>query len=102
MIQGAPTLLVYGHYDVQPGEPLAAWRSPPFEPRVAGGAVLGRGASDDKGQLLVHVEAIEALIRTRGRLPLNLVCAFEGEEEIGSPNLAAVLRGLGVPLRWWR
>ena len=88
---GKPTVLLYGHYDVQPVEPLQAWRSPPFEPQVRGENLVGRGASDDKGQLLAHVKAIEAYRRTAGRLPLNVVCVFDGAEEIGSPNLAQVL-----------
>jgi acetylornithine deacetylase/succinyl-diaminopimelate desuccinylase-like protein len=89
---GRPTVLVYGHYDVQPVDPLGEWRSPPFAAEVRGPELFGRGASDDKGQLLCHVEAIEALLRSRGRLPVNVVCLFEGEEEIGSPNLRAFLQ----------
>ncbi len=89
---GRPILLIYGHYDVQPAEPLDAWRSPPFTPTVRGEGLYGRGASDDKGQLFVHVKAIESLLKSRGRLPVNVVCLFEGEEEIGSPNLGAFLR----------
>jgi acetylornithine deacetylase/succinyl-diaminopimelate desuccinylase-like protein len=88
---GRPTVLVYGHYDVQPVDPLGEWRSPPFAADVRGPELFGRGASDDKGQLLCHVEAIEALLRTRGRLPVNVICLFEGEEEIGSPSLRAFL-----------
>jgi acetylornithine deacetylase/succinyl-diaminopimelate desuccinylase-like protein len=84
---GRPTVLVYGHYDVQPVDPLGEWRSPPFAAEVRGPELFGRGASDDKGQLLCHVEAIEALLRSRGRLPVNVICLFEGEEEIGSPSL---------------
>lgn len=87
-----PTLLVYGHYDVQPAEPLRAWRSPPFAPAVRGDALYGRGASDDKGQLLAHVAAIEAYLRTCRELPVNVTCLFEGEEEIGSPSLTPLLR----------
>jgi acetylornithine deacetylase/succinyl-diaminopimelate desuccinylase-like protein len=86
-----PTLLVYGHYDVQPAEPLRAWRAPPFAPVVRGDALYGRGASDDKGQLLAHVAAIEAYLRTCRALPVNVTCVFEGEEEIGSPSLTAFL-----------
>ncbi|BCG02010.1 peptidase M20 (plasmid) [Paraburkholderia sp. PGU19] len=82
-----PCLLIYGHYDVQPAEPLDQWRSPPFRPVVRGDALFGRGASDDKGQLFIFVKAIEAWLRERGRLPIDIVCLFEGEEEIGSPNL---------------
>jgi acetylornithine deacetylase/succinyl-diaminopimelate desuccinylase-like protein len=88
---GRPTLLLYGHYDVQPADPLGAWHSPPFEPVLRGGAIYGRGASDDKGQLFCHLKAIEAHLRSTGRLPLNLICLFEGEEEIGSPNLRAFI-----------
>ena len=84
---GRPTVLVYGHYDVQPADPLPEWRTPPFEPTVRGGSLYGRGACDDKGQLFAHLKAIEALLRTEGRLPVNVKCLFEGEEEIGSPNL---------------
>lgn len=83
----APTLLVYGHYDVQPPEPLDLWESPPFEPSVRHGRIYARGAADDKGQLFMHVKAIESHLATRGRLPVNVVALAEGEEEIGSPNL---------------
>ena len=89
---GRPTVLVYGHYDVQPPEPLAAWTSPPFEPAVRGGYLYGRGAADDKGQLFAHVKAIEAYLRTAGRLPVNVRCVFEGEEETGSAHLGPLLR----------
>lgn len=82
-----PCLLIYGHYDVQPAEPLASWQTPPFDPVVRGEHLYGRGASDDKGQMFVFVKAIEAYLRERGRLPVDVVCLFEGEEEIGSPNL---------------
>ena len=85
----APTVLVYGHYDVQPAEPLDLWTSPPFEPTVRDGKLFARGAVDDKGQLWIHVKAAEALLRQRGTLPVNLVFLFEGEEEVGSDNLAA-------------
>jgi acetylornithine deacetylase/succinyl-diaminopimelate desuccinylase-like protein len=82
----APTVLVYGHYDVQPPDPLEAWDSPPFEPTVRQDDLYARGASDDKGQSLIHVEAIEAFHKTVGRPPVNIKCIFEGEEEIGSPS----------------
>jgi acetylornithine deacetylase/succinyl-diaminopimelate desuccinylase-like protein len=88
---GTPTVLIYGHYDVQPAEPLAEWRSPPFDPVVRGDDVYGRGASDNKGQMFAHVKAIESFLRTGGALPVNVICLFEGEEEIGSPNLASFL-----------
>ncbi len=88
---GQPTVLIYGHYDVQPVDPLNEWCTPPFEPTLRGETLYGRGASDDKGQLLAHVTAIESYLKTAGRLPVNVVCLFEGEEEIGSPNLRAFL-----------
>ncbi len=84
----APTVLIYGHYDVQPPEPLELWNTPAFEPTVVGDNLIARGASDDKGQLFVHVKAVEAFKATQGTPPVNLKCIFEGEEEIGSPNLA--------------
>jgi acetylornithine deacetylase/succinyl-diaminopimelate desuccinylase-like protein len=83
----APTILVYGHYDVQPPEPLELWSSPPFEPTTREGKIFARGAVDDKGQLFLHVKALEAHLAVRGSLPLNIVLLAEGEEEIGSPNL---------------
>ena len=84
---GAPTILVYGHYDVQPPEPLDQWISPPFEGTVRDGRLYARGAADDKGQVWIHLKAIEGWLRTRGALPVNLVLLLEGEEEIGSPSL---------------
>jgi len=83
----APTVLIYGHYDVQPPEPLNEWVSPAFEPTVREGLLFARGASDDKGQLLLHVKALEAQLKGAGKLPVNVVVVAEGEEEIGSPNL---------------
>jgi acetylornithine deacetylase/succinyl-diaminopimelate desuccinylase-like protein len=85
---GAPTVLIYGHYDVQPAEPLDLWTSPPFEPTVRGGKVFARGSVDDKGQLFLHVKALEAHLATRKKLPLNIVVIAEGEEEVGSEHLA--------------
>jgi acetylornithine deacetylase/succinyl-diaminopimelate desuccinylase-like protein len=89
---GRPTVLVYGHYDVQPADPIEEWRSPPFEPAVRGDDLFGRGASDDKGQMFTHVKAVECLLRGTGSLPLNVKCLFEGEEEIGSTNLPAFVK----------
>jgi acetylornithine deacetylase/succinyl-diaminopimelate desuccinylase-like protein len=83
----AQTVLVYGHYDVQPAEPLELWNYPPFEPTLSNGRIYGRGSVDDKGQLYLHVKALEAHLRTHGRLPCNVVVLAEGEEEVGSANL---------------
>ncbi|HVF39987.1 MAG TPA: dipeptidase, partial [Gemmatimonadaceae bacterium] len=84
---GAPTVLVYGHYDVQPAEPLELWTSPPFEPTIRNGNIYARGSVDDKGQLFLHVKALEAHLSTRGKLPVNVVFVAEGEEEVGSRHL---------------
>ncbi len=84
---GAPTLLVYGHYDVQPPEPLAEWISPPFEPEIRDGRLFGRGSVDDKGQVYMYLKAVEAHLAVAGTLPVNLVFLVEGEEEVGSPHL---------------
>ena len=89
-VAGRPTVLLYGHYDVQPPEPLELWNSPPFEPTVKNGAVVARGAVDDKGQVWAHVEAITAW-QAHGGLPVNLTMVIEGEEEIGSSHLDAFL-----------
>ena len=88
---GAPTVIAYCHYDVQPVDPLELWTSPPFEPVVEGDRILGRGVADDKGQLHLHLRATEALLATRGGLPVNLKFVFEGEEEASSANLDAWL-----------
>ena len=88
---GQPTVLIYGHYDVQPADPLELWESPPFEGHVRNGKIYGRGSVDDKGQVLMHLAAIEAHMRTRGRLPINVKVVIEGEEEIGSPNFESAL-----------
>jgi acetylornithine deacetylase/succinyl-diaminopimelate desuccinylase-like protein len=79
-----PTVLIYGHFDVQPVDPLDLWQSPPFEPTVRGDDLFGRGASDDKGQTFLHVKAVEALLATTGTLPVNVKFIVEGEEESGS------------------
>lgn len=92
LVPGAPTVLVYGHYDVQPPDPIELWRHDPFEPTLEDGAIVARGASDDKGQVFAHVKAVEALRELHGGLPLNVRFVVEGEEEIGSPNLAGFLR----------
>ncbi len=89
--EGAPTVVVYAHYDVQPVDPLELWVRPPFEPRVEGGRIYGRGVADDKGQLHLHLWAARAWLETQGRLPLNIRYVFEGEEEAGSPHFEAWL-----------
>ncbi len=88
----APTVLVYGHYDVQPPEPLHLWTSPPFEPEVRDGRIYARGSTDDKGQLFLHIKALELLLRASGTLPVNVVVLAEGEEEIGSENLVPFVK----------
>lgn len=82
-----PTVLFYGHYDVQPADPYDLWITPPFEPAIREGQIIARGASDDKGQVMCHLKAIETLVRTNGTLPVNVKVIIEGEEEIGSRNL---------------
>lgn len=85
--EGKPTVLVYGHYDVQPVDPLNLWETPPFDPHVRDNKLYARGASDDKGQTFMHVKAVEALLQSEGELPVNIKFIVEGEEEIGSPTL---------------
>ncbi|HVA29021.1 MAG TPA: dipeptidase [Candidatus Baltobacteraceae bacterium] len=96
---GRPTILIYGHYDVQPVDPLELWETPPFEGTVRDGKIFGRGAVDDKGQVLMHLAAIEAHMKTRGTLPINVKIVVEGEEEIGSPNFERALAKYGTRLR---
>ncbi len=84
--------LVYGHYDVQPAEPFELWKTPPFEPRIEGHSLFGRGASDNKGQHLAHLNAVEAYLKTGTELPCDLTFVIEGEEEVGSKNLAPFLK----------
>jgi acetylornithine deacetylase/succinyl-diaminopimelate desuccinylase-like protein len=86
-----PTVLIYGHFDVQPTDPLELWDSPPFEPVLKNGRVYGRGASDDKGGMLTPIIAVEALLHTEGKLPVNIKFCFEGQEEIGSPQIPSFL-----------
>jgi acetylornithine deacetylase/succinyl-diaminopimelate desuccinylase-like protein len=87
--EAARTVLVYGHYDVQPPEPLDAWQTPPFEPTIRDGRIYARGAGDNKGQMFAHLKAVEAVLRTRGTLPVTVKFCYEGEEEIGSRTLPA-------------
>lgn len=90
-VPGAPVALVYGHYDVQPPDPLDKWTTPPFEPTVRNGAVFARGATDDKGQMLTHVHSVAAWLKTHKHLPLQVKFLIEGEEEVGSENLDTFL-----------
>ena len=90
-VPGAPVLLIYGHYDVQPPDPLDEWQTPAFSPDVRDGYIYARGATDDKGQFFTYIKAIEAVLRAGQKLPLNLIILAEGEEEIGSPSLEKFL-----------
>jgi len=90
-VAGAPVVLVYGHYDVQPPDPLDQWQTPPFEPTVRDGNVYARGATDDKGQMLTHIKSAQAWIETKGQLPIQIKYIIEGEEECGSSNLEPFL-----------
>src|SRR5436190_1093269 len=96
---GAQTILVYGHYDVQPAEPLELWESPPFEPTVRDGKIFARGSVDDKGQLFLHIKALEAYLAERGSLPVNIIVLAEGEEEVGSVHLAQFIEAQKELLR---
>ncbi|MEO8562207.1 MAG: dipeptidase [bacterium] len=96
---GAPTVVVYGHYDVQPAEPLELWTSPAFEPTVRDGRVYARGSVDDKGQLFLHIKALEAHLAVRGTLPVNVIVLAEGEEEVGSEHLAQFIETHATLLR---
>jgi acetylornithine deacetylase/succinyl-diaminopimelate desuccinylase-like protein len=87
-----PTLLIYGHYDVQPVDPVNEWNHSPFSGVVKDGFIYGRGSSDDKGQMFAHIKALEFFLKTRRELPVNIKCIFEGEEEIGSPGLQTFIR----------
>ncbi len=85
--KGKPTVLIYGHFDVQPADPLNLWKHPPFEPAVGDGRIFARGATDDKGNLFIPLIVAESMLKSSGRLPVNVKFLFEGQEEIGSPNL---------------
>jgi acetylornithine deacetylase/succinyl-diaminopimelate desuccinylase-like protein len=89
--EGRPTVLIYGHYDVQPVDPVELWHRPPFNPGVENGIVTARGASDNKGQIFAHILGLEQTLKEKGDLPVNLILLIEGEEEIGSPHLAPFL-----------
>lgn len=86
-----PTLLIYGHYDVQPPDPLDEWNSNPFQPVIENKYLYGRGTSDDKGQMFALIKALESYLQTQKALPVNVKCIFEGEEEVGSQNFIAYL-----------
>ncbi|MDO7906940.1 dipeptidase [Paenibacillus sp. JX-17] len=88
---GKPTILIYGHYDVQPVDPLNLWETPPFEPSIRDGKLYARGATDDKGQIFLHIKAVEAILKQEGELPVNVKFCIEGEEEVSSPNLPLFL-----------
>lgn len=94
-----PTVLIYGHYDVQPVDPLELWTHPPFEPHIENGRVYARGSSDNKGQILAHILGVQETLERSGNLPVNLIFLVEGEEEIGSPNLEPFLRAHREELR---
>src|SRR5262245_61071673 len=89
---GKPTILFYGHYDVQPVDPVNLWTSPPFEATVRDGEIYARGAADDKGQVFMHIKAVEAYLKKTGSLPLNIKFFIEGEEEVGSAHLDEFVR----------
>src|SRR6187455_679707 len=89
---GAPTILFYGHYDVQPVDPVNLWESPPFEATIRDGEIYARGAADDKGQVFMHIKAVEAFMKQAGSLPVNIKFFVEGEEEVGSVNLDEFVR----------
>jgi acetylornithine deacetylase/succinyl-diaminopimelate desuccinylase-like protein len=96
---GKPTLLMYGHYDVQPPDPLEEWKSPPFEPDVRGNDIFGRGTSDDKGQTFILMKAVESLLKARGRLPVNVQFLIEGEEETGGKHIEAYVQSRPARLK---
>jgi acetylornithine deacetylase/succinyl-diaminopimelate desuccinylase-like protein len=96
---GAPTILFYGHYDVQPVDPLELWESPPFEATIRDGEIYARGSADDKGQVFMHFKAVEAHLKQNGRLPVNMKVVLEGEEEVGSVNLDDFVRGHKADLK---
>src|SRR5258706_8572281 len=90
--EGAPTILFYGHYDVQPVDPLDLWTSPPFEATIRDGEIYARGSADDKGQVFMHLKAVEAYLKENARLPVNIKFILEGEEEVGSAHLDDFVR----------
>ena len=97
--EGRPTVMIYGHYDVQPADPLDLWKTPPFEPRIEDGVVYARGSTDNKGQILAHIHGVQQALAEDKELPVNLIFLIEGEEEIGSPNLGPFLEAHRDALR---
>jgi acetylornithine deacetylase/succinyl-diaminopimelate desuccinylase-like protein len=91
---GKPTVLCYGHYDVQPPDPLEEWQTPPFEPAIRNGNLYARGSADDKGQMYMHVKAVETLRAVYGRLPVNVKFLVEGEEEVGGASITRYVEGI--------
>ncbi len=91
--EGAPTVLIYGHYDVQPVDPIDLWDTPPFEPTIRDDYIYARGATDDKGQMFAHIAAVDAMLNADGKLPVNVKFLLEGEEEVGSKNLEDFIAG---------
>src|SRR5947208_2980588 len=89
---GKPTVLLYGHYDVQPPDPLELWETPPFEPTIRNGNIYARGSADDKGQMYMHIKAVEALRAVNGTLPVNVKCLIEGEEEVGGASITKFVK----------
>src|ERR1035438_1462995 len=96
---GKPTILFYGHYDVQPADPLDEWKSPPFEPEVRGNDIFARGAVDDKGQVYIQIKAVESLLKTKGKLPVNVKFLLEGEEETGGEHIEEYVKSKPPRLR---
>src|SRR5579884_4165813 len=96
---GKPTLLIYGHYDVQPVDPLDLWESPPFEPTIRGGNLYARGAADDKGQTMLALQALDSFMTVNGRLPVNVGVLIEGEEEAGRESIERYVRAYPERLR---
>ena len=96
---GKPTLLLYGHYDVQPPDPLDEWKSPPFEPDIRNGNIYARGSADDKGQTLILVNAVASLMKQNGRLPINVKFLIEGEEEVGGEHIESYVRSKPARLK---
>src|SRR5215469_14489263 len=89
---GKPTILFYGHYDVQPPDPLDEWKSPPFEPEIRGNDIFARGSADDKGQVYIQIKAVESVLKSTGRLPVNVKFLIEGEEEMGGEHIEAYVK----------